>query len=371
MQVPFFTTTREYQQYKADFDHAIQSVLDRGDFVLGQAVREFEQQMQSYSQAQYAVGVANGSDALVLGSDILGYKNGAEVLTPTFTFFASTSCLARLGAKPVFTDVDTDTFNMDVADAAQRITAQTKGILPVHLFAQMADMTGIMDLAQSHNLTVLEDSAEAVGMKQEYRGEYKMGGTIGDMGVYSFFPTKTLGGYGDGGMLVCNDLKLAEQAKSLRVHGSRERYIHELVGYNSRLDSLQAAILSVKLSRIEKSIAQRAKLAELYREQLSDVEQVQLPVIKPGNKEVYYVFNLKVEKRDELNAFLQENGIGTSIYYPIPLHLQKCFKHLGYKKGDFPVAEKLCTQVLSLPMYPELQTDELSYVCDKIKEFYR
>ena len=371
MKVPFFTSTREYHNRKAEFDSAISNVLERGDFILGTEEKELEKEIADYTGAKYTVGVGNGSDALVLGADALGYKDGAEVITPVLTFFASTSCIARLGGKPVFCDVDEDTFCMDMNDAEKRITKNTKGLLPVHLFAQMADMNKALELAKEHNLTIMEDAAEAFGMKQSINGKDKIAGTIGDGGVYSFFPTKTLGGYGDGGMFLTNREDIYEKVKCLRVHGTTRKYHHDFVGYNTRLDTLQAAILKVKLQHIDNSIALRGKVAKQYYELLKDVEQVKLPVIKEGNTPVYYVFQTRVEKRDELVAYLKENGIGTCIYYPVPLHLQKCFDYLGYKKGDFPVAEKLCDQVLALPIFPEITEDEVSYVCDKIKEFYK
>lgn len=371
MNVPFYTATREYQNRKNEFDSAISSVLEKGDFILGNAVKEFEQAIEKYSQVKHAIGVANGSDALVIASDILGYKDGAEVLTPTFTFFASTSCIARLGGKPVFTDVDPDTFCMDMNDAASRITKNTKGILPVHLFLQMADMNTCMQLAKEHNVTVLEDAAEAFGMKQTVQGKTLTAGTVGDFGVYSFFPTKTLGGYGDGGIITTNSDDYAAKARSLRVHGSSVKYYHDYVGYNSRLDTLQAAILSVKLQKIDEGITKRAALGSLYNDRLAGIEQIHVPVVKEANTPIFYVYTIKVQDRDALNAHLQSKGIGTSVYYPVPLHLQKCFSYLGYKKGDFPVAEQLCTEVLALPMYPELTEDEAHYVCDVIEGFYK
>lgn len=371
MNVPFFTSVREYNNRREEFDSAISAVLNKGDFILGDAVKNLENGIADYSKAKYTVGVGNGSDALVLGADALEYKNGAEVITPVLTFFASTSCIARLGGKPVFCDVDEDTFCMDMNDAAKRITKHTKGLVPVHLFAQMADMNAALKLAKDNNLTIMEDAAEAFGMKQKINGKELVAGTVGDAGVYSFYPTKTLGGYGDGGMLLTNREDVYEKVKSLRVHGATERYHHDFIGYNSRLDSLQAAILNVKLKKIDDSIMLREKFAKQYIELLSDVEQIKLPVIREGNTPVYYVMEIKAEKRDELNAYLKENGIGTCIYYPIPLHLQNCFRYLGYREGDFPVAEKLCKSVLALPIYPEITEDEVSFVCDTIKEFYK
>lgn len=371
MTVPFYTSVREYQKYKAEFDQAVQSVMEKGDFILGSAVRELEEGVARYAGVPYALGVANGSDALVLAADALELKSGAEVVTPVFTFFASTSCIVRLGGRPVFCDIDEDTFCMDMNDAASRITKNTRGLLPVHLFSQMADMTTCMKLSKEHNLVVLEDAAEAFGMKQEFNDQWQVAGTIGDAGVYSFFPTKTLGGYGDGGMLVTRREDVYNKVRSLRVHGASKKYHHDFVGYNSRLDTLQAAVLQVKLQRIDEGIAIRKARADLYCELLRDIPQVQLPVIVERNQPVYYVFCVKVENRDGLANYLQEQGIGTSVYYPVPLHLQKCFQYLGHRRGDFPVAEKMCDVVLALPMYPELTEDEVGYTCEQIRKFYR
>jgi dTDP-4-amino-4,6-dideoxygalactose transaminase len=370
MNVPFYDSTREYMRYKTEFDTAISRVITSGDFILGKDVASFEEQIKAYIGVKYAVGVANGSDALVIASDILGFKNGSEVITPVFTFFASASCIARLGGKPIFCDIDADTYCMDMRDAERKITKKTAGLLPVHLFLQAADMRACMELAQKNNLKVVEDAAEAFGMKTRYNGD-KYAGTIGDMGVYSFFPTKTLGGYGDGGMLLTNSEELYQKAKSYRVHGAVRKYHHDYIGYNSRMDTLQAAILSVKLSHIDNAIKKRARHAAHYREVLGDCSGIKLPKIKDGNREVNYVFSVQAEKRDVLEIFLKEKGIGVSIYYPIPLHLQKCFDYLGYKKGDFPVAEWLCQTIIALPMFPELTEDEIEYVCESVKEFYK
>ncbi|GBU28560.1 pleiotropic regulatory protein [Treponema sp. R8-4-B8] len=371
MKVPFYDSTREYILYKSEFDNAISEVIASGAFILGKQVQELEEAVCKYTGAKYAVGTANGSDALLIASDIMGYKNEAEVLTPVFTFFASASCIARLNGKPVFCDVDEDTFCIDMNDAENRVSEKTKGILPVHLFLQTADMNACMELAKKHRLTVLEDAAEAFGMKSLYNGEYKHSGTVGDFGVFSFFPTKTLGGYGDSGMIVTNNEELYQKAKSYRTHGSTKKYQHDYIGYNSRLDTLQAAILNVKLSHIENAVQKRANHAAHYREMLIDISEIKLPIVKNGCKEAYYVFCVKAEKRDALEEHLKSKNIGTSVYYPIPLHLQKCFEYLGYKKGDFPIAEKLCETVLALPMFPELTEDEVSFVCDSVKEFYK
>lgn len=371
MQVPFYTSTREYKARKAEFDAAVQGVMERGDFILGGEVTEFEREAATYLGAKYAVGVASGSDALVLGSDILGFKDGAEVLTPTFTFFASTSCVARLGGKPILVDQDPDTLNMDMKDAEKRLSKNTVGIIPVHLFLQPTPLQPVMDLARAHSLRVLEDAAEAWGMESLVDGSYHKAGTVGDIGIYSFFPTKTLGGYGDSGLMVTADEELYKKIKSYRVHGSSAKYHHDYIGYNSRLDTMQATILRLKLRTISKSIEARAHHGAHYLERLSRIPGLRFPKVSTGNKPVYYVFNILAPKRDELAMYLKGKGIGTSIYYPIPLHLQKCFSYLGYKKGDFPVAERTCDEILSLPIFPELADDEVDYVCDHIAAFYK
>ncbi len=304
MNVPFYTSTREYAVLKNEFDDAVQKVFEKGDFILGNSVSEFEKEAAQYSGVSYAVGVANGSDALVIASDIMEFGKGAEVLTPVFTFFASASCIARLGGIPVFCDIEEDTYCMNMNEAAAKITQKTKGLLPVHLFLQTADMTACMKLAKENRLSVIEDAAEAFGMKTFYGNEWKTAGTIGNFGVYSFFPTKTLGGYGDGGMLVTNDEELYEKAKSYRVHGAVKKYHHDYIGYNSRLDTLQAAILKVKLKYIDKAIKKRGKHASQYIALLSGIPEIQLPVVREGNIPVFYVFTIKAEKRNDLAVFL-------------------------------------------------------------------
>ena len=371
MDVPFYTSSREYQAHKPEFDSAVQAVMAHGGFILGKDVEAFEASCAKYLGVKYALGVASGSDALVLASDVLGFRDGAKVLTPTFTFFASTSCVARLGGVPVFVDLDAETLNMDIRDAERRLTKDVKGIIPVHLFLQTVDMEHVMRLAKANDLRVLEDSAEAFGMKTLYQGEWKSAGTIGDAGVYSFFPTKTLGGYGDAGLLATNDEALYRKFKSYRVHGSSVKYHHDFIGYNSRLDTMQAAILNVKLGRIDESIALRARHAKHYLERLAQLPNLRFPKILATNQEVNYVFSVLAERRDDLAKHLAANGIGYSIYYPIPLHLQKCFAYLGHKPGDFPVAERVCGEIIALPMFPELTDDEVDHVCDVIAAFYR
>lgn len=372
MKVDLYTSQREYNEKKIQFDNAIKEVIEKGNFIIGEQVSLFEKDIEAYTGAKYAISCASGTDALIIASDILGFKDGKEVITAPFTFLASTSCITKHRGKPVFVDIDEDTFGIDVNQIEEKINSNTAGLIPIHLFNQMADMDKIMELSKKYDLKVLEDAAEAFGMRWKGNGDsFKHSGTIGDFGVYSFFPTKTLGGYGDGGMMVTNNDELARRAKAFRVHGAVKKYHYEYIGYNSRLDTLQAAILSVKLKYIDESISKREKIADAYKERLNGIEQIRIPIVKGEQKHVYYVFNILAENRDGLAEHLKKNEIGTTIYYPIPLHLQKCYEYLGYKKGDFPVAERTCENILALPIYPEMTIDEVDYVCKNIIDFYK
>jgi Predicted pyridoxal phosphate-dependent enzyme apparently involved in regulation of cell wall biogenesis len=372
MKVNFYTSAREYAEKKDEFQKAIESVLINGVSTLGKEVVDLEKAVEEFTGAKHAIGVASGTDALVIASDILGFKDGKEVITSPFTFLASTSCIAKHGGKPVFVDIDEETFDIDTKKIEEKITSNTAGIIPIHLFCQMTNMDNIMDIAGKHGLKVLEDAAEAFGMRWKGRGEsYKHSGTIGDMGVFSFFPTKTLGAYGDGGMIITNDEELARLSKVYRVHGATKKYHYDYIGYNSRLDTIQAAILLVKLKYINEAIKKREQIAGWYRDRLKDCTNVKLPVIKGEQAPVYYVFNILTDKRDELVEHLKKNEVQYSIYYPMPLHLQKCFSYLGYKEGDLPVAERVSKEILALPIYPEITEDEVEFVCDTIKSFYK
>ena len=371
MKVNFFTSEREYNQKKAEFDSAIESALKNGISTLGKQVSEFERSIENFTGAKYAIGVASGTDALVIASDILGFKDGREVITSPFTFLASTSCIARHGGKPVFVDIDGDTFNIDVNKIEEKINKNTVGIIPIHLFCQIADMDTIMEYAHKYNLRVLEDAAESFGMRWKGNGDsLRHSGTIGDIGVFSFFPTKTLGAYGDGGMVVTNDEELARLLKAYRVHGASKKYHYDYIGYNSRLDTIQAAILLVKMKYIKDAIKKRETIAGWYTDRLKECQHIKFPKIKGDQENVYYVYNIMAERRDELAEYMKKNEVQYSIYYPMPLHLQKCFSYLGYKKGDFPVAEKVCQEIIALPIYPEITEDEVDFVCETIKNFY-
>lgn len=372
MKVNFYTSQREYQQKKAEFDGAIENVLKNGISTLGKEVTEFERVIEGFTGAKHAIAVASGTDALIIAADILGFKEGREVITSPFTFLASTSCITRQGGKPVFVDIDEETFNIDVNKIEEKINNNTVGIIPIHMFCQIANMDYIMDIASRYNLHVLEDSAQAFGMRWKGKGsELRHSGTMAEFGVYSFFPTKTLGAYGDGGMMVTNDDNLNKLARSYRVHGAAEKYHYDYIGYNSRLDSVQAAILLVKMKYINESIKKRAIIAEWYRDRLKDCQYIKFAKIKGEQEPVHYVFNILAEKRDELAEFMKANEVQYSIYYPMPLHLQKCFSYLGYKEGDFPVAERVSKNIIALPIYPEITEEEVDFVCETINKFYK
>ncbi len=372
MKVKFYTSTREYTNKKSEFNNAVLGVMERGISMLGTEVTDFEEAVKEFTGAKYAIGVASGTDALVMASDILGFKDGKEVITSPFTFLASTSCIAKHRAKPVFVDIDEETFSIDASKIEEKITKDTVGIIPIHLFSQMSDMDKIMDIASRNNLKVLEDAAESFGMRWKGNGsDFRHAGTMGDFGIFSFFPTKTLGAYGDAGMIVTNDENLARITKMYRVHGASKKYHYDYIGYNSRLDSIQAAILQVKMKYINEAIQKRNHIAKLYIDRLQNCEFIKIPKIKGNQKPVYYVFNILAERRDELCEYLKVNEIGNSIYYPIPLHLQKCFEYLGYKKGDFPVSERIANDIIALPIYPEITEEEVEFVCETIKKFYK
>jgi dTDP-4-amino-4,6-dideoxygalactose transaminase len=290
---------------------------------------------------------------------------GDEVITTPFTFFATSEVISLLKAKPVFVDIDSKTFNIDPDKIEDAITTKTKAVIPVHLFGQMAEMDDIEYLAEKYDLYIIEDACQAIGA--EYKG--RRAGSIGDTGCFSFFPTKNLGAFGDGGLITTNDEKLYEKIKLLRVHGSRKKYYHELIGHNSRLDEIQAAILRVKLKYLDNWIERRIEIAKIYSEGLKDLD-VTVPEVKPYLRHVYHQYVIRTKHRDELQEYLSNKGIGTAIYYPLPLHLQECYKDLGYREGDLPEAEKASKEVIALPMWPELTNEEVNYIVESIREFF-
>jgi dTDP-4-amino-4,6-dideoxygalactose transaminase len=364
MKVPFLDLKRQYSTIKKEMDGAVFSALSNTRFILGPEVKSFEEKVAAYCGAKFAIGVASGTDALLLSLRACGVKQGDEVITTSFSFFASAGVISRLGANPVFVDIDAETYNIDPDQIEKKISQKTKAIMPVHLFGQCADMDPIMDVAKQHNLKVVEDAAQAIGA--EYKGE--KAGTMGDLGCFSFFPSKNLGGAGDGGMVVTNDPEMGEMIRILRVHGSKPKYYHSTIGYNSRLDTLQAAILGVKLNHLDDWTKKRRKHAEVYNSAFKDLDII-TPKQESFNYHIYNQYTIAVKNRDELRKHLKEKQIGHDSYYPVPLHLQECYRFLGYKKGDLPVSEKKAEEVVSIPVYPELTEEEQEYVISTIKEF--
>ncbi|MCG1021563.1 DegT/DnrJ/EryC1/StrS family aminotransferase [Sutcliffiella horikoshii] len=367
MKVSMLDLSEQYSSIKDEVMVKLDEVMSSSQFILGQNVRQLEESVAAYSNVKYGVGVGNGSDAIHISLQACGVKEGDEVITTPFTFFATAGAIARVGAKPVFVDIDPITFNIDPANIEGAITDKTKAIIPVHLYGQMADMQPIREIADKHNLFVVEDAAQAIGSK--YQG--KSVGELGDTATYSFFPTKNLGAYGDAGMIVTNNEEIAEKMKVIRVHGSKPKYYHHVLGYNSRLDEMQAAILNVKLPHLDEWSNKRRELANNYTSLIKEsIESIVTPIEKEGNHHVFHQYTLRVERRDELQAFLKENGVASMVYYPLPLHVQPVFSDLGYQKGDFPHSEKAAEEALSLPMYPELKLEQQEYVVKVIREFY-
>jgi dTDP-4-amino-4,6-dideoxygalactose transaminase len=368
--VPLLDLKTQYRTIKSELLSAIEAVCDEQGFVLGPRLTAFEEAMAQYIGSRYAIGCASGSDALLLSLMAMGVKAGDEVITIPFTFFATVSAISRLGAKPVFVDIQPDTFNIDPARIERAITPRTKAIIPVHLFGQCADMAAINEIAKRKKIYVIEDACQAIGAAQQG----KRAGVLGDTGCFSFFPSKNLGGFGDGGLITTNDKALADSMAMLRVHGSQVRYLHEAVGINSRLDTLQAAVLHIKLKYLDQWAEGRRRNAERYRQlfaQTKPPECVGLPPTRTGNFHVYNQFTVRAPKRDELRAFLKEKGVGTEVYYPLPMHLQNCYRDLGYGKGSFPVSEQAAEQVLSLPIFAELTEAQQDYVVENVALFYR
>lgn len=365
MNIPAFDLKRQYKKLSSELLPVLEEVMAKGQFILGENVELLEKGLADYCGTKYAVGVASGTDALLLSLEALGIGEGDEVITTPFTFFATSEIISLLKAKPVFVDIDSKTFNIDPNKIEDAITPKTKAIIPVHLFGQMAEMDDIEYLAEKYNLYVIEDACQAIGA--EYKG--KRAGSIGNTGCFSFFPTKNLGAYGDGGLITTNDEKLYEKIKLLRVHGSRKKYYHELIGHNSRLDEIQAAILRIKLKYLDHWIERRIEIAKIYSEGLKDLDII-VPEVKPYVKHVFHQYVIRTKNRDELQEYLANKGIGTAIYYPLPLHLQECYKDLGYREGDFPEAEKASKEVIALPMWPELTNEEVDYIIESIREFF-
>jgi dTDP-4-amino-4,6-dideoxygalactose transaminase len=392
MNIPLIDLKAQYKSVSEDLDRVTKEVLSSANYIMGKNVIDFEKEFAEYIGVKHAISVGNGTDALVIALKSLGIGSGDEVITSTFTYFASAESISAVGATPVFVDVEKETFNIDPIKIEEKITKKTKAIIPVHIFGQSARMDEINKIAKKHNLKVVEDAAQAVGSK--YKG--KMIGTLGDAACFSFFPTKNLSCAGDGGMIVTNDDNIAIVARALRTHGSGEngqkafnflnnieeeietskdgddtvynplKYYNYLIGFNSRLDAIQAAILRVKLPHLDKWNEGRRKIAKIYDEKLKN-SNVIIPVVDKENEPIYHQYVLQCEDRETMLTKLKEKGVATGVYYPVPLHLQKVYKDLGYKEGDMPVAEYLSHRTFAIPVYPELTEAEINYIIESIK----
>lgn len=366
LDVPLLDLKGQYAALKTEIMPVVERVLDGQYMINGPEVGEFESQAASYCNTAFAVGCSSGTDALILAMMALDLKPGDEVITSPFTFFATVGSIHRHGLKPVFVDIDPCTFNFDTEQLEAAVNEKTRAIAPVHLFGQLADMDTVLDVAEKHDLKVIEDAAQSIGAKQNDAPA----GSLGHAGCFSFFPSKNLGGAGDGGLVTTNDEAVYKRLMMMRNHGAHERYYHDEVGGNFRLDTLQAAYLSIKLKHLDTWHAGRRKNAAFYNAGLEDVEQITTPVIADNNESIYNQYTLRVENRDELQKYLGEAGIGSAIYYPLCMHEQKCFSYLGYKTGDFPLAEQAAAEVLSIPIYPELNEEQLAHIVETIKAFY-
>lgn len=362
----------QYLKIKKEIDDAILEVINSSAFVKSKFVKDFEEALQVYLNTSNVIAVGNGTDALQIALMALNLNEGDEVITSPFTFIATVEVIALLKLTPVFVDIDPATFNLDINQIEKKITQKTKVILPVHLYGQSADMEKIISIAKSNNIYVIEDNAQAIGGNFSFsEGNSVKTGTIGDIGCTSFFPSKNLGAFGDGGALYTHDNMLAEKIRCIANHGMMRKYYHDMIGVNSRLDGIQAAVLKTKLKYLDDYIKSRQEAAAYYDKELSSIDKITLPVRSSFSTHVFHQYTIRIENnRDDIQQYLKSNNIPSMIYYPVPLHLQKAFLHLGYKEGDFPVTEKACQQVLSLPMHTELTTDQLAYITNTIKSYF-
>ena len=365
MRVPILDLKAQYAAIKEQVTRAIGEVCENQAFALGPAVARFEENVAAYCGSKHAIGVSSGTDALLVSLMALNVKPGDEVITTPFSFFATAGCVVRIGARPVFADVDLDSCNIDPARIEEKISDRTRAIIPVHLFGQIAEMEAVTEIAKRHNLSVIEDAAQAIGAS---RNGLKAG-TFGDCGCFSFYPTKNLGGFGDGGLVTTNTDSLAENIRTLRDHGQKPRYFYKVIGGNFRLDGIQGAVLNVKLKYLDDWNEKRRQNAALY-DSLFAGSPVRTAAIDSHNVSIYHQYTVIVPNRDKLQKYLVDNGIGSAVFYPKPLHLQDCFRELGYRQGDMPVAERLCNEVMSLPVYPELTPEQIEYVAGAVLKFY-
>ena len=368
MAVPLLDLKAQYATIRDSVVNAMMKVVEDQSFILGEPVERLEREVAQLSHVNHAIGCANGTDAILLSLRALDIGRGDEVLTTPFTFFATAGAVHNVGARPVFADIDPDTFNLSANTVAANLKPETRAVITVDLFGQMAPIESIMDAVG--DLPVIEDAAQSIGARRKIDGKWVIAGEAATIGTFSFFPSKNLGGYGDGGMVVTQRDDLATRVRRLRVHGGMKTYYHEEVGYNSRLDALQAAILSAKLANLAMWSAARRKNASYYDAAFADLDDVRTPTIDPANESIYNQYTLRVARREELQAHLREKGVGTAIYYPLSLHLQPCFEYLAYKRGAFPESERATKEVISLPVYPELKQPQLDEVIEAVRGFY-
>ncbi len=361
MKVPLLDLRSQYEPLRQEIRQAVDRVCDAQQFILGPAVEAFEKNLAIYCQTRHAIGLSSGTDALICALMALGIDAGDEVICPTFTFFATAGSVARLGAKPVFVDIDPQTFNLDPRDIEAKITDRTKAIIPVHLFGQLAAMEAINSIAADAGLAVIEDAAQAIGARRDE----KIACSWGLCGCLSFFPSKNLGGFGDGGAICTNDDDFARRCRLLRVHGTEQTYFHKTVGGNFRLDALQAAVLDVKLRHLDSWHDGRRRNAAIYDRRFAG-SILAAPAIDPRNWSIYNQYVIRVPQRDLVKQRVADAGVGTAVYYPLPLHLQECFASLGHRRGDYPHAERACAEVLALPIYPELSESQVNYVAEQV-----
>ncbi|WP_297442321.1 DegT/DnrJ/EryC1/StrS family aminotransferase [Sulfurimonas sp.] len=361
MKIDFANLQYQYKLYKEEIDKAMQDVLDRANYIMGDAVKELEENLQSFTGAKHAITCGSGTDALILAMMALDIKPGDEIITTPFTFIATAETIAFLGAVPVFVDIDEKTYNIDPNQIEAKITAKTKAIIPVSLYGQPADMDAIGAIANKHSLKVIIDGAQSFG--STYKG--KTDSNLGDISTTSFFPAKPLGCFGDGGAVFTDDDALAQKMKMLRVHGQNKRYHHKYIGMGGRMDTLQCAVVNVKLKHYKNDLALRQEVAAKYTTALQNKELV-LPFVDLNATSAWAQYSVRVQNRDALQAKLKEQGIPTAVHYPMPLHLQECFSYLGYKEGDFPIAERVSKEIMSLPMNPYVSDDEIEYICERL-----
>jgi len=376
MKIPFVDLNAQHAEIKKELKQAIKRVIEKSDFILGEEVRSFEKEFADYIGAKFAVGVNSGTDALFLGLLSLGVEKGDEVIVPAFTFIATALAVSFTGARPVFVDIDEQTYNIDINKIEKAITKKTKAIIPVHLYGQPADMHPILQIAKRHNLRIIEDCAQAHGAEYRFQETSNQKpvtrkvGSIGDIGCFSFYPTKNLGACGDGGMVVTNNKKIYKRLFMLRNYGRRDRYNHLVLGYNSRLDTVQAAILRLKLQKLDKWNNMRRQNAKIYNKYLKDCPGLVIPKEEEHLRHVYHIYAIRTKNRNEICDRLKQEGISVLIHYPIPLHLQPVYKNLGYRRGDFPISEKVANEVISLPMFPHLKIKDIEYVSNVLKDIY-